>query len=494
MSLLSISRLDWLRAIAIAGILLLSYAYFFKGNSGDSNQNTRFDLTRAIVERHTLRIDSYHQNTASKALYKGHFYSDKAPGLSLAAVPVWAAIHVLVLAGWTDVSTRDSAEGIVIRIETYLSTLVVVSLPTALAAAGVFLLALKLGASPAGAAFGAFSFGLGTPMWTYAILFRSQATVAALLLFAFAAAIALWEAQSSRRVLLLGVAVGLLGGWATVTEYPAAPAAAILASLALVHARARENNWQRPAVGVIAGALVCATVLMSYQYLVFGSPFRISYAYTTYDVPPPSPEMGNGFFGVTYPRFWIVCEVLFGRYRGLFQLAPVLALAPIGFAQLWRRKEELRASILAASLLVVYYVLLNASYKFWDGGYSTGPRHLAPLVPFLCISLGLFWTWSRSIFRVLLTVLALYGVFVALMAVSTEPMPGTDVKAPIQELFWPAFRTGNLVTSNVGKFLGLHGLYKLLPLLLIWSVGVTGWAWWERRTKREANQALRQLP
>lgn len=485
MGFLSFSEQNGTRAIIIAAGMLLSFAYFFKGNSGDSNQNARYDLTRAIVEEHTLRIDSYHQNTASKALYNQHYYSDKAPGLSLTAVPVWAAAHEA--AALADVPGRESSEGKVFRLKTYFSTLAVVGLPTALAAACIYSLALALGASPTGAAFGAITFGIGTPMWTYAILFRSHATVAALLLFAFVAALAVRNAHSPRRAFFLGVAIALPAGWATLTEYPAAPAAAVLAILGLVHAKQSKSSVSHLAGGIAVAGLFCAAVLMSYQYLAFGSPFHVSYSYTTYDVAPPSPEMGNGFFGLSYPRMKVLWEVLFGRYRGLFQLAPVLVVAPLGFVLLWRRRPEWHASILAIAALVGYYVVFNASYRYWDGGYSTGPRHIAPLLPFLCFALSLLWTWSRPIYRLAMSILALYGSFIALMAVCTDPMPGTDVKSPVQELFWPAFRSGNLATSNVGKILGLEGLTKLLPLLLIWVLLLGIWFVWERKFDRRGN-------
>src|SRR5260370_2392205 len=73
------------RGTVLAILLLASYAYFYEG--GGWNQNTRFDLVRAIVEGHTLRIDLYHENTGDKARVGDHFYTDKAPGASLTAAP-----------------------------------------------------------------------------------------------------------------------------------------------------------------------------------------------------------------------------------------------------------------------------------------------------------------------------------------------------------------------------------------------------------------------
>ncbi len=83
-----------IRALLIAAVVLVSYAYFYEG--GGWNQNSRLDLVRAIVEQGTLRIDPFHENTNDKAFANGHYYSDKAPGLALLAVPVaFAALPLM---------------------------------------------------------------------------------------------------------------------------------------------------------------------------------------------------------------------------------------------------------------------------------------------------------------------------------------------------------------------------------------------------------------
>ena len=78
---------------ALFALALGVYAYFYQ--AGGWNQNARFDLVRAIVERGTLRIDAYESNTGDKAERDGHLYSDKAPGVSLTALPMYAAVHAL---------------------------------------------------------------------------------------------------------------------------------------------------------------------------------------------------------------------------------------------------------------------------------------------------------------------------------------------------------------------------------------------------------------
>jgi hypothetical protein len=97
--------------------------------------------------------------------------------------------------------------------------------------------------------------------------------------------------------------------------------------------------------------------------------------------------MQDGFFGIGGPKRGVLMGVLFGQFRGLFFLAPVLALAPIGFALLIR-VPAVRLPALTVLAIAVYYVLMNASYNYWHGGWSYGPRHIAPSLPFRALALA----------------------------------------------------------------------------------------------------------
>ena len=467
------------RIFFIAAALFVAYAYFYQGEG--YNQNSRFDLTRAVVEKHTLRIDAYQSNTGDKSFWGGHFYSDKAPGLALAAVPVWAAAHLALR-----VIRRDRSKPEPVIAERYIVTVVTVALPSVAAAVCLFLLAVKLGASVDGAGFAAVALGLATPFWCYATLFWGHIPSSAYLLFAFAAATKLREYKCPRRDWVLATCVGLAAGWAVVTDFPAAPAAAILALLALVHTSPHGGRRMlRVAAGIAAGALPCVLVLMIYNALGFGSPFRIGYPYNV--MAARLPWQRQGFMGLTYPKLTILYEILVGRYRGLLPLAPVVVTAPFGIWLLWKRANA-RPGTLALTAIALYYVLLNASYSVWDGGWSYGPRILSPALPFLCLPLALLWTRSALAVRSLLAILALYGVFVSLVAVSTFAMPPDSFKSPMGELLWPAFRGGHLSplhgTWNLGMRAGLSGLVSLIPLLLVWLVALVGWMWVGRRTAR----------
>src|SRR5271168_3022984 len=222
------------RMILLGTVIFISYAYFYP--SGGWNQNSRFDMVRAMLEQHTLRIDAYHENTEDKAISNGHYYSDKAPGLAFLALPAAAATRAILPALRVDPA---STQGIVVI--SYFASLFSVALPTTLTCVCLFWIALRLGSSVTAATFAAVVLGLANPMWAYAVLFWGHALTGACLLFAFAAALKLREPNTTRHDLLLGLAVGLFAGWATVSEYPALPASAIIAVFALVYLWPKER-------------------------------------------------------------------------------------------------------------------------------------------------------------------------------------------------------------------------------------------------------------
>ena len=79
---------------AVFVLLFLTYAYCRQSPS-DSNALTRTALAVAILEDGTACIDKYQAATCDKAFFAGHYYPDKAPGLSFAALPSIAAARAL---------------------------------------------------------------------------------------------------------------------------------------------------------------------------------------------------------------------------------------------------------------------------------------------------------------------------------------------------------------------------------------------------------------
>src|SRR5690242_2762920 len=141
-------RLSW----GVFALLLFSFAYFYQ--AGGWNENTRFDLVRAIVEDHTIAIDRYHGNTGDKASYEGHYYSDKAPGLSLFAVPLYAIVRLF--------SGLFATEHDFVVFATYVVTVLTVGVAGAATGVLVYRAGRRLGATPTGALLACTGYGLGT--------------------------------------------------------------------------------------------------------------------------------------------------------------------------------------------------------------------------------------------------------------------------------------------------------------------------------------------
>ena len=474
----------WKAAVLLGGVVFLSFLYFYEG--GGWNQNSRFDLLRAIVERHTLRIDAYHENTQDKAHFNGHYYSDKAPGLVFLAVPFALAAQPVIRVAGID---PESPQGEVIL--SYAVAAGAVALPTALAGVCLFFLALRFGSGATGAAFAAMVMCLATPIWAYASLFWAHALVGACLLFAFASALWLRDSASPRSDFLWGLAVGMSAGWATVTEYPAAPASVILAFLALsqVWRRGASTRWHVVA-GVGIGASACLIVLLWYLHAAFGS-FRPSYSY--YDPNSFSFMQNQGYMGLTYPHPDRLLKLLFGCARGLFFASPVTLAAPVGLWWLWKDGAH-RPAAIAATAIASYYFLFNASFYWWKAGLSFGPRYAGACIPLLCVGLAAAWTRATPLWRRVLAGLALCSAFFALMVVSTTSQLSMQDSCPLWHASWPAFWSGQVALNrdsmltaaeagsggqygafNLGQLIGLHGLWSLIPLLAMWGLAAVLW-------------------
>jgi len=330
---------------------------------------------------------------------------------------------------------------------------------------------------------------VGTPLWAYASLFWAHALVGACLLFGFASALKVGDGKDD---FLWALAVGSAAGWATVTEYPAAPASALLAFLALALAwpRGAWARW-RVVAGVGVGAGLCVVVLGSYLLAAFGS-MRPSYSY--YQASPFSFMQQQGYMGLTYPHPDRLLKILFGCSRGLLVASPVLIAAPVG---LWwlRKQKRFALPALVAAAIVAYYFLFNASFYWWKAGLTFGPRYAGAGIPFLCVGLAVAWERATPVWRRVLAGLAVAGVFVTLMVVSTTSQLAMQDSCPLLHSTWPAFWSGQMAMNhesmltaaeaggrygafNLGQLLGLHGLASLLPLGVVWAVAVAGLGRW----------------
>ncbi len=480
------------RRYLVPALLAVFFTYGYFVGSPAWNQNSRFALTRALVESGTTAIDPYHHTTGDKSWRGGHFFSDKAPGASLLALPTYALAYGLTrasggelaaaevvpirppIAGLQDDADRPAEAGASVatgrgipeegerlrynrayRLALYLCRLFSTSLLAVFGVAALYLLALRrLNGERRNALAIALIYGLGTPAFVYSTALYGHQLAADVLLIALAAIV---YARRPVHYLTAGTCLG----WAVLCEYTAAVPVMILVITAFI------LGGRRGALFTALGGLPWAGLLGLYHWAAFGSPLNTGYDFVYLAQFAEGMEVR---YGIAAPDFGVLYSLLFSSYRGLFYLAPVLLLAAWGLVAdcFDRRLGGHERTIAATSLLIcTYFVLLNAGYYMWDGGAAFGPRHCVPMLPFLCLGLA---PALREVPR-LVAVLAL--VSIAQMTLGAAGSPEAPQHGnPLWGHAWPRLRDAAAGTygraTNLGLLLGLPGWLSLLPLAALW--------------------------
>jgi hypothetical protein len=447
---------------ALLLMLMAFVAYTYTIPRGPlANADTRVALTRAIVDDHTLRIDRYAAGLADRSAYRGHFYTDKPPGTSLLAVPVYAVLRRALAP-----SFFSPGLFFVVR---YLLTAAVVSLPAAAFVALLWRFLLPL-VGRRGAALLAVAYGFGTMAWALSALLFSHALAAMSLFGAF---ILLYPASAGRGRVVpwRWAAAGALCGFAVCLEYPAGLVGLLLALFAAHTAgKAGRRGALAPLAAFVVAAATGAAPVALYDWAVYGNPLSQGYAHL-HGATQFIAGMSHGVEGVGLPSAAALWGITFSPYRGLFVLSPFLLLALPGLRAMWRRRQRPAALLCAAAGAVM--LLFNSSYYFWDGGVSLGPRHFSPALPFLTFPVA--FALRRSPWHRLAP--WLIGLSVGIVAVCCVTvlifLPG--VPDPIVMLAMAHLLHGP-APNNWGMLLGLRGELSLAPLVAVEAaLGVALW-------------------
>ncbi len=419
----------------------MPYSYF--NHSDGWNQGVRLAELHAVVLKGTLRIDDYLHYTGDRALIQGHYYSEKAPAMALAALPSFA------ITVWTQRLLGIDPDGLPgRRVSDWIATAFSVGLIASLGGVAFFAM-LRPRVDALTALLATFGVFLGSLAWPYATALFSHAGTLGLL------AIALWAALRERPA-PRDVVAGLAAGLAVASEYPAILPGAALAFY--VGSFDRGRFW-RYGVATLPGA---ALILIN-NYAISGSPFQLSYGSN-----PLFPELtGTNAYGFSLPELGAFRASLWGEYRGLFFWSPVLLMAVPGLIILLRRNRRLALLLLAAFVLVLLQV---ASFYTWFGGNAIGPRYLTPAVPFL----GLAAAYGIRRFPEMGLILTLASIALMGMVTAIAIDPPGDVLTPLQS-FYLARVEQQRFAPNLGTLVGLPLWLSLVvplvfPVLASWRV------------------------
>jgi hypothetical protein len=421
---------DWLRTqLGVFLVLMGSYAFFW--HSRDWNTASRLMLTYSLVDRGSLAIDGLEDQTGDRAFHEGRYFSDKLPGYPLLASLPYGAMRYAFGArphplGGPAMAFWPSDYGI---------TLATSGLLTAAAAVVLMGLARDLGASRRAAVLVALAYGLATPAYVYATLaYGHQASA-----FALLTSFALLHRTGTSRDGLRAFGAGLLASYAAVIELQVGPVSAVLGFYLIGQCISKARRWDAVAVFGV-GALIPALILLLYNMLAFGNPFDMGYFHhaTAQFARVHSRENPLGLQGPDWSR---ALPLLWGRHRGLLFYAPILALAPFGWAVLIAKRRWGMAIVSLAASATVFGV--NLSYPEWTGGWSTGPRLLVPLLPFAMLpvaGLVALPCWRGRGAMVVAAALALGGAVLMLLFQGVGARLPQDVADPLVEVVWPLWR------------------------------------------------------
>jgi len=448
------------RSLSLFLLVFLAHAYFASATGW--NQIARIAAIFAFVEpgpdQLTLRIDGFVTPNARNFATgdwaqgsAGHFYSNKAPGVSLLGVPAYAALYGLERVAGAEPRSARLTRANAIALNLWCSVLW-----TAIATVVLFHFLAAFGLGATDALLGALAYAFGTLIFPYDTSIWGHTTAAACVLGALC--LANWPGGGARLPLL----AGLLGGLAVLIEYTAVfPLAAT--GLTLLAPRCRWR--QRFEFG--AGAALPLLVLLLYQNAAFGG-----YLVTASSQSNPVFIDGARAFGLLGPiepaGVW---GLLLSRWRGLFLYCPVLLFAFAGALQCWR--ERRRWLITACLVAFLGCVLFISSIGPWWGGWANGPRYLIVVLPLLAIfapRTSAWSPWARGLYYFALAL----SVFDMLALTAVEVMGDEADRNPLYGASYTLLLLGeypqNPNTSNIGLLLGLPPRFDLVPFLLVFGL------------------------
>jgi hypothetical protein len=449
------------KRLALAAILLVGLSYATIIQSFSWNQTSHYDLIRSLDKDGTT-IDAFQENTGDKAFYKGHFYSARAPGLALFALPFYDTLNLVDADRWARSHAAPPQHGDDEMI--YLIGLWANVLPGLLLLLLVWRVAERF--QPGYGAPAAVALGLGTMVLPLSTLLFSHVFTAFLGFAAFA--LMLRERDGPASPMLLGLA-GLAMGYAVTSEYPLFFVALVLGLFLLSRRDAfTALGVFRRAGAYIAGGIVGIVPLLLYNHYAFRSWTHLAYS----DVP----RQQKGFFGIGLPSLKVLSTLLFDS-RGLLTLSPVLLMGAIGTVLLYKRGR--RAEALTIGGICLCYLGYNSGYYLPFGGGFMGPRFLTTMLPFLAVPLGI--AFKR--FPGPTIALAAVSITTTVIATITHPLIGYENEA----VTWVRYLSKGLFQPTIASAYGLgRGWGGIWPFLLAAGAAVLAAAWATPRLRLSA--------
>lgn len=444
---------------------LFNYIYQ-KHTLNESNPANRTALCLAILENGSVVIDKYHQFSVDLCIRDGHYYCDKAPGVSFLSLPfVAVAYNVLQATGRTEQLDQFDKQNPEEPNNNFKLLIVVgsfiVSMIGAIAVVVMFCLMRSMNTTVSTALLTALLFGFGTPFFVWSTVMFGHSPAAAFLLFGLA--IGLRSVSKSSMVLYF--VTGLILAYSVWIEYTAVIPAVIIGLFLLAVMKQQGYGIGRiiyVALILFVGALPVAVGFFYYNTLAFGSPLSVGYQFDSTNFA----KMDDGFCGLTLPNLKVVFLTLFDPQYGTLWFSPILFLSPFCVVANILKKRYVLLNVLCF-VIPIYYFLMNSSYAYWMQSACSG-RHLTGALPFLIIPIGLVLEHIDKKLKMFIFVFIVSSLIIGFLA-SNVPVSDALYVSRYKLLFIiKAVCCGEI--RNMPYYLGVNPFIGLSFLVVIWCI------------------------
>jgi Dolichyl-phosphate-mannose-protein mannosyltransferase len=382
------------------------------GSLSSTDAVVSFDLTRSIVERHSIALSGDLLGSSGNQGLDGRFYSQFGIGHAIYNIPFYLAGRAAAALAGRQIGKPDTVPKAAVALGS--------AVAAAIAATLVWLLSFRLTGDARSALLACASAAIGSPLWTYSKFGFSTALTTAILMGAVCCC---WTAaaRGSVRAAWVGGAV-VAFGWLTRHEM-----ALVLLPFSLflwIEGRRRRTSSRQIAhqtAAFLLSAGMGGVLWMIYNVVRFGHPADVGY------VPVFSGEGYAAFLVAPGGAVLLFCPMAILWLTALVKVRSTMPGVVV---------------LLAGPLLVAY--LFYGALADWPGGRSYGPRYLVPSLTLLAPALSLALQ-SREIRRgtaigaiVLAAVLQLPGVLVDYSKVSLDWARGATRQQVAARNWWLA--------------------------------------------------------
>ncbi|MEM5881567.1 MAG: glycosyltransferase family 39 protein [Candidatus Aenigmatarchaeota archaeon] len=385
--------MKYFKALSIEFKIFITFfvVYMLFVNWPGMRENSIFFLTKAIVDENRFEIDSYYNQTSDRAFYKNHYYSDKEPGLSFLAIPIyatWKFIYYNFFPSGFIKLHEGSGEYVSIAVHNktiiyyknpgffelnsmFLVTVFTSSLLSSLTAVLLYRFCEFFSRDDKIRLVLVFIYGFGSLAFHSSLVFMGHITAAFLLFSPFF----IIHVYLRRREPILCFLSGVLAGLAFIFDLLSFLVIFLIFFYLLCKKKYRES------LVFSLGSLIGAFPFLFYNLIVFDNPFILPRNNLDKTIWPKLPGRDGVIIDLPY-NLNVMIRQLFFPYRGLFYYFPILFFFLLGVYIMLKKWKGDAIFILMVFLLVTF--VSSFWWAWWHGG-SFGPRLLTIAIPFIVI-------------------------------------------------------------------------------------------------------------